>query len=233
MTRKHRSTLLIAIAFTLASAPALAIKPFSADYQASYKGLSANGHMSLAPAGGDRWTYSLTINGAGAELKQSTVFEDKDGVWRPLSGSDSTRGVSGLGALLVKAKSSRADYDWNKGVATWSGDVKDDRAGPIPLQPGDVDALLLNLTLARDLAAGKSLRYRMVDDGRAKTLACQATGSDPLTIGGQQKPANKAVCDDGNKQIIVWVVDGLAAPARILQRKNGKDDIDLRLDKAA
>jgi hypothetical protein len=34
---------------------------------------------------------------------------------------------------------------------------------------------------------------------------------------------------DGNKQTVVWVVDGLPVPARILQRKDGKDEMDLRL----
>ena len=34
---------------------------------------------------------------------------------------------------------------------------------------------------------------------------------------------------DGNKQTIVWVVDGLPVPARILQRKGGKDEMDLQL----
>ncbi len=31
------------------------------------------------------------------------------------------------------------------------------------------------------------------------------------------------------KQVLVWVVDGLPTPARILQRKNGQDELELTL----
>src|SRR3546814_5650356 len=71
---------------------------------------------------------------------------------------------------LIKKTDKKATYDWDKGVATWSGDVKPERAGPVKLQPGDVDALLLNLELARDVQAGEPLDYRMVDDGRVKSM---------------------------------------------------------------
>ena len=32
-----------------------------------------------------------------------------------------------------------------------------------------------------------------------------------------------------NKQVTVWVVDGYPVPARILQQKDGKDELDLVL----
>lgn len=228
------SSLLLACGATAAAAASPAststVEPFTADYSASYMGLKANGKMSLAKADGDRWAYSLLISGIGAELKQSTTFDEHDGTWRPLSGSDSTRGNSGLAAMLVKKKDINANYDWATGVATWSGDIKSDRSGPVKLKKGDVDALLLNLALVRDVKAGKPLTYRMVDDGRAKTLACTAEGKESITVSGKAYPSTKAVCDNGDdKQIVVWVADDLPVPARIVQRKNGKDNIDLTL----
>ncbi len=39
----------------------------------------------------------------------------------------------------------------------------------------------------------------------------------------------KMVSSNGNKRMLIWVVEGLALPARILQRKGGKDDIDLKI----
>src|SRR3546814_21116453 len=66
---------------------------------------------------------------------------------------------------LIKKTDKKATYDWDKGLATWSGDVKPERAGPVKLQPGDVDARLLNLELARDVQAGEPLDYRKI--GRA------------------------------------------------------------------
>jgi len=48
-TRRLLQPLLIGAAFLIASAPALAIKPFTANYQASYMGLQGDGQMTLRP----------------------------------------------------------------------------------------------------------------------------------------------------------------------------------------
>ena len=214
--------LLPAIAAPATAAESTAIKPFTADYQANYMGMQANGQMTLAPAGGNRWKYNLSISGSVATLSQTTVFEELGGQYRPISGSDVSR-------VLIKKVDKSANYDWNKGVATWSGDVKPDRAGPIKLQAGDMDGMLLNLALARDVAAGKPLNYRMVDDGRAKQLSYTVAGKEQITIDGKAQQATKVVRTDGEKQTIAWVVEGLPVPARILQKRNGKDEMDLRI----
>jgi len=214
--------LLLGAAFLIASAPALAIKPFTADYQASYMGLQGDGQMTLTPAGGDRWKYTLAIRSALAQLSQTTVFDDNGGKWRPLSGNDSS-------SLLIKRSSKNATYDWSKGVANWSGDVKGDRNGPVALQAGDLDAMLLNLAIVRDVNAGKPLNYRMVDDGRAKQMSYQVAGKETITVEGKPREATKVTRSDGDKQTVLWVVEGLPVPARILQRKDGKDEMDLQL----
>ena len=213
----------------LAAAPAFAVEPFTADYQANYMGMQATGKMTLAPAGENRWKYSLDVTGMGAQLRQSTVFEARDGHWRPLSSNDSQQGTSGLAAMLVKKKSVDAEYDWGKGEARWSGDVKPERAGPVKLQPGDLDGMLMNLALVRDVAAGKPLSYRLVEDGKVKQQSFKVTGKETVQVGGKSQQATKVVREDGDKQIIAWVVEGLPVPARILQRRDGQDHIDLKL----
>lgn len=219
-----RSLLLTAtlVAASAMTAPAHALEPFAADYQASYMGLSANGRMTIESQGGNRWKYTLKISNQVAQLTQTTVFEDRDGQWRPLTGTDAS-------LLLVKKIRRNAVYDWAKGEARWSGDVKPERAGPVPLQTGDVDGLLMNLAIARDAVAGKPLRYRMVDEGRAKPMSFTVAGKESIIIGGKPRQATKLVSSNGNKQMLIWVVEGLALPARILQRKDGKDDIDLKI----
>jgi hypothetical protein len=219
----------LAAMLAIASAPALAVKPFTADYEANYMGLQAAGTMTLAPAGDNRWKYSLDITGMGARLGQSTVFEAQGEQWRPVSSTDSQQGTSGLAAMLVKKKRVDATYDWAKGEARWTGDVKADRAGPVKLRAGDLDAMLLNLALVRDVNAGNPLDYRLVEDGRSRQQTYRVAGQEAISVGGQQRQATKVVREDGKRQIIAWVVDGLPVPARILQRRDGKDHIDLKL----
>lgn len=214
--------LAVAAVMAMACAPVLAIKPFTADYQASFMGMEANGQMTLTAAGANRWKYTLRIKNTMAQLTQSTVFEDRKGQWRPLSGTDSS-------TLLIKKINKNATYDWARGEARWSGDVKPDRAGPLKLQTGDLDAMLLNLALARDVPAGKALNYRLVEDGRVSQLTYKVVGKEAVTVDGKQQQATRVSRTDGNKETIAWVVEGLPVPARILQRKNGQDEIDLRL----
>jgi len=214
--------LAMAIAMPAFAAQPATLKPFTATYQANYMGLHGTGTMTLAPSGGDRWKYSLEIDSAIAQLSQNTVFEADGGKWKPLSNSDSSM-------LLIKKSSKQATYDWSRKEARWSGDVKPDRAGPVPLRGGDLDAMLVNLAIPRDVAAGRPLDYRMVDDGRAKQLSYEIAGQDTIQVGGKPQPATKVSRTDGNKQTVIWVVRGLPVPARILQRRDGKDEMDLQL----
>ena len=216
-------TLLAATALLSGAAAAAGdITPFTAEYQASYMGIQGDGRMTLAAAGGNTWRYSLDIGGSMAALNQTTVFESHDGKMRPLSNSDTS-------SVLVKRKKKNATYDWSKGEARWTGDVKPERAGPVKLQAGDLDAMLINLAITRDAAAGKPLTYRMVDDGRVKQLHYQVSGKETISVGGKSQEATRITRTDGDKQEVVWLVDDLPVPARILRRKGGQDEMDLRL----
>ena len=205
-----------------AAAPAFAIEAFTANYQANALGMTGNGQMTLSPQGGDRWVYSLTVKNQVVDMSQKTVFDEKNGRLRPLSSSDNSR-------ILVKKKAVDAVYDWSKAQATWSGDVKPDRAGPVKLQAGDMDALLVNLAIVRDVTAGKPLTYRMVENGKARTMSYQLAGKEKITIAGKTREATKVTRTDGNKQMLVWIVPDMPVPARILQRENGQDSIDLQI----
>jgi hypothetical protein len=216
-----RATTLLGV--LLAVAPAWAVKPFAADYEARVMGgISADARMTLASAGADRWNYVLSVDSPVATLRQSTLFEEHGGAWRPLSGNDSSQ-------MLIKKSQKNASYDWAKGEARWSGDVKADRAGPVKLQEGDLDAMLLNLAIVRDVAAGKPLSYRMVDNGVVRAQAYQTLGKETITFAGKARTATKVSRISENKQVIVWIIEGLPVPARILQQKDGKDELDLVL----
>ena len=213
-----RTTALAAL--LMASLPALAVQPFVADYQANVKGtIKATAQMTLAPAGGDRWNYVLSVNSPVASVRQSTVFEARGNAWRPLSGSDST-------TVLLKKSQKNATYDWGKGEASWSGDVKPERAGPVKLREGDMDAMLLNLAIVRDVGDGKALNYRLVENGRARPQNYRMLGTETITVGGKARTATKVSRSSDDKQTIVWIVEGLPVPARILQTRDGNDELD-------
>ena len=204
------------------SAPALAIEAFTADYQATAMGMQGDGKVSITAQANNRWQYSLTVKNQLVDLSQKTMF-DEQGTWlRPLSSTDLSR-------LLVRKVAVNANFDWASNKATWTGDVKPERAGPVALKTGDMGALLVNMAIVRDVAAGKPLTYRLVENGRAKLMTYQIAGKEKLTIGGQSREATKVVRTDGKKQTLVWVVPNMPIPARILQRQDGQDFIDLQL----
>lgn len=211
-----------AAGLALTTLPALAIEPFHAEYQASYMGMQADGTMTLVADGANQWRYTLSIQNQLANLSQSTLFDERDGHLRPLSSTDKS-------SFLVKKRNVDSKYDWTSGQATWSGDVKPERRGPVQLQPGDMDALLINLAITRDLAAGKPLSYRMVDEGRVKPMTYQVVGKENITVNGKQQQATKISRTDGDKELIAWVVPDLPVPARLLQREKGQDALDLTI----
>ena len=97
------------------------------------------------------------------------------------------------------------------------------------LQAGDMDALLVNLAVARDLAAGKPLTYRMVDEGRVRPLQWDVIGKEQVTVQGVSKEATKVSRRTDKREMIAWIVPGLPVPARILQRENGVDTMELTI----
>ncbi len=215
---------LLAAATTLALAatPAFALDAFTATYQASAMGMQGNGQMTLTSQGSGKWKYDMSVRNQLVNLTQSTTFDEKDGSYRPLSSSDAS-------LVLIKSKSVKTNYDWSSKQATWSGDIKDNRKGPIALQPGDMDALLVNLAIVRDVQAGKPLSYRMLENGKAMPMAYQTVGKETVSVAGKQVSATKVSQTDGKKQMIVWVVPDMPVPVRILQRENGQDSYDLTL----
>ena len=46
---------------------------------------------------------------------------------------------------------------------------------------------------------------------------------------GKQQEATKVSRVDGNKEQIAWIVPGMPVPARLLQRENGQDALDLTI----
>ena len=213
------------LALVLASLPAMAIEPFKADYRANYMGVQADGSMSLEQRPNGQWSYSLQVKNQMAELRQNTVFYQHNGLLRPLSSTDTAN-------VIIKRRNVQATYDWARNQASWSGDVKAERRGPIALRAGDMDALLINLAIMRDARPGAQMHYRFADVGRLRMHQYQAAASteivpvcelsyDALRVWRSNASAGDAM--------VLWIANGVPTPVRITQQEDGKDTIDLRL----
>lgn len=212
----------LAASFSILSWPALAVQPFQGQFVANYLGMQASATMTIAASQNHEYDYTLTVRNQLANLTQQTHFDEVQGQLRPLTSHDTS-------ALLIKKRDVRTRYDWQSQQATWTGDIKTNRRGPIALQPGDMDGLLINLALARDALAGKPLNYRMVDDGRIKSLSYAVADHEDVRINGKLEHATKLVHQDNKKELFAWVVADQPVPVRLLQRENGKDVLELRL----
>lgn len=208
-----------------------ALEPFVATYEVFHGGRAlGNATMQVVPAGGPRWRIDLTMKGSGLmrltglNLQQSTVFDSDGRNYRPLSQAMVRRAV-------FASRKTTGVYDWNTRSARWSGDVKQTRRAPVPLQDGDMSGLLINLAVIRDAAPGRTLRYRFVDDGRARDHAYTvAPGTETVQVGDISYDAMRvARVQDGAEETVLWVAAGVPTPIRILQREDGRDTTDLRL----
>lgn len=225
-----RAVLLGALA--LASLPASALEPFVATYQAYNEGkLAGSATMQVVRGEGDRWRVDLGIRGtrgfarlAGLNIEQSTVFDAASDLYRPLSQGTVKH------AVFTGRKISGV-YDWNARSARWQGDIKKSRSAPVPLQDGDMSALLMNLAVIRDAQPGKALRYRVVDDGRVRDYQyAVAEQTEIVAVDDLSYDAMRVSrTNGGNDETIFWVASGVPTPIRILRRENGQDTIDLRL----
>ena len=212
----------LAAALAMAESPAHALKPFTAQYEASFKGISAGGAMTLSRQG-QRWTYAMGLRNAMADLSQATVFEEAAGRYRPLGGSDRS-------TYLMKTRAVVTLYNWKGMQARWTGDVKPQRAGPVAMQPGDMDALLVNLALVRDIGFGRtSMSYRLLENGKAKSMTYRVAGREKITVGGRALDTTRVVQSAGSKQTAVWIAPGVPTPVRIVQREDGSEVFRLQL----
>jgi len=208
------------------------LEPFVAQYQVFKDGrVLGDALMQVVHNDARRWRIDLNIRGtegliglAGIAAQQSTVFDVAGTTYRPLAQST-------LRKTVFTKKQTVGVYDWRSHQARWSGDVKESRRAPVTLQDGDQSGLLINLAVIRDAQPGKSLNYRFVDDGRVRDHRYDVSMQlEEVKVGELSYSAMRvARIQSGNEETVLWVVDGVPTPVRLLQRENGEDKYDLRL----
>ena len=209
-----------------------ALEPFVAQYQVFKDGrVLGDAVMQVVRNDARRWRVDLSIRGteglvglAGIAAQQSTVFDVAGATYRPLAQST-------LRKTVFTKKQTVGVYDWRSHQARWTGDVKESRRAPVLLQDGDQSGLLINLAVIRDAQPGKSLNYRFVDDGRVRDHRYDvSTQLEEMKVGELSYSAMRvARIQSGNEETVLWVVDGVPTPVRLLQREDGEDKYDLRL----
>lgn len=222
----------IASATAEATSGPRALEPFVAQYQVFKDGrVLGDAVMQVVHNDARRWRVDLNIRGteglvglAGIAAQQSTVFDLAGTTYRPLAQST-------LRKTVFTKKQTVGVYDWRSHQARWTGDVKESRRAPVSLQDGDQSGLLINLAVIRDAQPGKSLNYRFVDDGRVRDHRYDvSTQLEEVKVGELSYSAMRvARIQSGNEETVLWVVDGVPTPVRLLQRENGEDKYDLRL----
>lgn len=208
-----------------------ALEAFTASYQVFNGGRAlGTATMRAVPLESPRWRIDLDLKGgglmrlAGLNLQQSTLFEDRDGQYRPLSQALVKR-------VFLSNRKTVGTYDWAAGKALWTGDVKKTRRAAVPLKSGDMSGLLINLAVIRDATPGASLHYRFVDDGRARDHVYRvAAQTEVVQVGDLSYDAMRVErIQAGDEQTVIWVAAGVPTPVRILKREDGQDGTDLRL----
>ncbi|WP_024889743.1 DUF3108 domain-containing protein [Luteimonas huabeiensis] len=216
----------------LPAAHAAELAPFVASYEAWYRGKHAgDATMRVERLDAAQWKVGLGIRGrhgfaglARVNIDQSTEFDVQGADFRPLRQET-------LRKALVFTRRATGIYDWQARSAQWTGDISKRRRDPVPLQDGDMSALLINLAIVRDARPGATLRYRFVDGGRARDHVYQVAPEPEIVEVGElsYNALRVSRVQDGRDEMIVWIADGVPTPVRILQLDEGEDGIDLRL----
>jgi len=112
-----------------------ALQPFVASYEAWYGGKPAGtATMRLTrDEAAARWRIDLQIRGErgfagimGLNLEQSTVFDEANDIYRPLSQSTVRK------AAVLFNRRVTGTYDWRYNTAQWTGDITKQRRAPVP-----------------------------------------------------------------------------------------------------
>jgi len=167
------------IAMAAMPAAAAELKPFTANYNITWGGISAGtATLTLKHEADGRWTYQSVTTARGffrlampAELRSRSVFTVQDGkvVPQQFVAEDGTTNTS---------KDQELNFDWAAGRVTGKFEKS---AVNLPLQPGLLDSLSVQAALMHELLSGRTpARFVLVDKGRIKDYNYSAEGEDIL-----------------------------------------------------
>ena len=157
----------------VALADAIDLKPFKVTYTAEWKGMTAgNSTLELRRAGPDLYSYTSSSTARGVfrmafseTLTQTSTFRLQDGVVQPVT----FRGID------EKEREINLNFDWANLKVTG---VAKEHAVDLALTPGAQDPMSLQISMLRNVAAGKSPpSVWMIDSDKLKEYELRLEGT--------------------------------------------------------
>jgi hypothetical protein len=225
--RRMHIWLRAAILLLAGSSPALAIgaelQPFTASYGITRgKTQVGSAELQLQQLTDGRWSYqqrTLITNFLAriilpSDLTTRSLFSMKDGRLIPeqftadAGGSDEDQSLT---------------FDWSRGRVTGTFDRK---PVDLPLQPGLLDNLSVQIALMNELLAGRTpQRFVLADKGRIKDYNYKAEGSETLhtAVGEHRTVIFRSSRPGSDKSTLFWCAPELGYLPLKVERRDGKD----------
>lgn len=209
----------------------LPVPPFQARYEVYGSGFSlGEAVMTLAAEGSGTYRMSSDVrpNGLVALLASARIRERASGEIRAgaIWSSQYEQRVEGV----KKSRDVALRFDWPaRQVQARSGAER----ATLPLSPGVVDPLSLNLVVMWDLQRGRLPdRYTLVDETEIKTFPIRNEGEEVLdTPLGRLRTVRVSYTKPGRTRITTfWFAPELQyLPVRIAQQKKGKEELRMEI----
>ena len=209
----------------------LPVAPFQARYEVFGAGFAiGEAVMTLVDAGSGKYQMSSNVrpNGLATLLVSGQIDEKasgdiRDGTVRPARYERQMKTSRKSNAVQLR-------FDWASGQIQARND---DEQVTLPLSPGVLDPLSLNLTVMWDLQSGRlPSQYTLADKTKLKTYQIQNQGEETLstplgklrTVRVQQSTPGKT------RMTTFWFAPELHyLPVRVIQEKDGKEELRMEI----
>jgi Protein of unknown function (DUF3108) len=205
-------------------APTSELRPFTASFSITWHGMSAGtARLQLQRLEDGRWAYQSLSTARGlfrlampAELRSRSEFAIREGRILP------DRFTADDGASST-SKDQDLRFDWNTQRVTG---VAEKRRVDLPLQPGVLDTMSVQIALMHELLVGNTPRYFViVDKGRIKDYNYTAVGEETLVtpIGEYRTLVYRSTRPGSETGTYFWCAPALGyLPLKVERREGSK-----------